>query len=132
MHYTFTAIVCGLLLLIAAFPARAVMELVEVIVLKDGSTTELIISGFNLDRGRNPKVTLDGTLLPIRTATDTVIVVRLDRERPSGIYELEVRTGLIGSRRDVIDIRLGESSRGKSTRELDAAPAIRTSTRRAA
>ena len=131
MHYTLTAIVCGLVLLIASFPARAIMELVEVVVLKDGGTTELIISGFNLDRARKPKVTLDGTPLPISTATDTVIVVRLDEEPPTGTYELEVRAGLMGSRRDVIEVRLGETS-SCGTREPESAPAIQASARRAA
>lgn len=107
-------------LVAAASPAQASfrLDIVEVVVLENGATTELVIAGFNLRQGRKPVATFGGVPLNITSFSDTVIIAELDSDRLPGTYELEVRTGFFPARRDVIDVTIGatgpQGPRGES------------------
>ncbi|MDJ0919430.1 MAG: hypothetical protein QNJ05_16850 [Woeseiaceae bacterium] len=106
---SFIMTLCALLTITAASQAQAAarLDIVEVVVLEGEDTTELVITGFNFDRGREPKVTLGGVPLELRSTGASVIVAVLDANRLPGTYELKVKTGARPIRRDVIDVTIG-------------------------
>ncbi len=105
MRRTIVSALTALCITVISMPAFATVgvRIQQVVVLSDDESTELVITGFNFDNGRPPRVFLSGIPLDVTSAGANVITATAPANLVPGSYEVVVRTGLAAVRRDRFD-----------------------------